>query len=459
MKSLDDTIAAISTAPGEGGIAIVRVSGSAAEPISRALLRDRAGNVPVLTPWSVRWTSVRHPASGTSLDEALALWMPGPGSYTREDVLEIQCHGGPAASRAVLDAALEQGARLAEPGEFTLRAYLRGRVDLLQAEAVLDLIRARTDEALRVHEGLLGGSLSREVEGWQAGLGQALSLLEAHLDFPEDDLGPLDANRVAAAVGSVAREMEEKLATFTWGRTAREGFTVALLGSPNTGKSSLLNRLLAEDRAIVSPIPGTTRDTIEAWCSALGVPVRLLDTAGLRRASDSVEEEGVRRARAAAEGADLVLFLCDGGRDLDPEEWEEARHLAARVSAVPVVNKSDLGAAPRAALERLFGGAPLRVSALTGEGIPGLLTAIREAAWSGTGPKTEAPLTRARHRRAVEQALAGIRRALGVLAENQYPEVAASELHGVRASLGELLGWGTPEDVLEEIFSQFCIGK
>ncbi len=459
MKSLDDTIAAIATAPGEGGIAIVRVSGPAAGPIGRALLRDRAGDVPALEPWGVRWAIVRHPASGASLDEALALWMPGPASYTREDVLELQCHGGPAASRAVLDAALERGARLAEPGEFTLRAYLRGRVDLLQAEAVLDVVQARTDEALRVHEGLLGGSLSREVEAWQAELGRALSLLEAHLDFPEDDLGPLDASRVAAAVAWVAGDMEGKLATFTWGRTAREGFTVALVGSPNTGKSSLLNRLLAEDRAIVSPVPGTTRDTIEAWCSALGVPVRLLDTAGLRRAGDTVEEEGVRRARAAAAGADLVLFLCDGERDLEPEEWEEGRRLAERASAVPVINKVDLGAAPQAAIEALFGGSPLRVSALTGEGIPGLLAALREAAWSGMGPKTEAPLTRARHRRAVEQALAGLRRALEVLAGNQYPEIAASELHGVRACLGELLGWGTPEDVLEEIFSQFCIGK
>jgi len=459
VHSLDDTIAAISTAPGEGGIAIVRVSGSQAGAIAQGLLRSRAGDIPGLAPWGVRWARVRDPASGSFLDEVLAVWMPGPASYTREDVLEIQCHGGPAAARAVLAATLSLGPRLAAPGEFTLRAYLRGRVDLLQAEAVLDVIRARTEEALRVHEGLLGGSLSREVADWQTDLGHVLSLLEAHLDFPEEDLRAIDGAAIAASIAAVAQRMEEKLATFAWGRTSREGFTVALVGSPNTGKSSLLNRLLEEDRAIVSALPGTTRDTIEAPLNALGAPVRLLDTAGLRRAGDAVEQEGVRRARAAAAGADLVLLLCDGSRDLELEEREEAARLAALGRTLAVVNKADLGAAPGAPLERLFGQPPLLVSALTGDGIPGLLTALRAAAWTGGGSGNEAPLTRLRHRRAVEQALSGLLRGLEILAQGEFPEVVASELHGARAALGELLGWGAPEDVLEEIFSEFCIGK
>ncbi|MBE0617949.1 MAG: tRNA uridine-5-carboxymethylaminomethyl(34) synthesis GTPase MnmE [Proteobacteria bacterium] len=459
MRSLDDTIAAISTAPGEGGIAIVRVSGPGARASAEAVLRNRSGRAVDLQPWSIRWARVQQPASGALLDEALALWMPGPGSYTREDVLEIHCHGGQAAARAVLDAVLDCGTRLADPGEFTLRSYLRGRVDLLQAEAVLDVIRARTGEALETHEGLLDGGLSRKVSEWQEKLVHALSLLEAHLDFPEEALGELDAGAVTAAVGAVAAEMEGKLATYSWGRTAREGFTAALVGSPNTGKSSLLNRLLEEDRAIVSPVPGTTRDTIEAWLNVLGVPVRLLDTAGLRRAGNAVEEEGIRRARAAAQGADVVVLLCDGGRELTSEERWEAESLAGSGRAIPVVNKVDLGAAPGGTLERLFGRPPLLVSALTGDGVPGLLEALREAAWSGRGPRPEAPLTRLRHRQAVEQALAGLRRALRVLGEGRFPEVAASELHGARGFLAELLGWGTPEDVLDEIFSEFCIGK
>ncbi|MEW6487752.1 MAG: tRNA modification GTPase, partial [Thermodesulfobacteriota bacterium] len=306
MRSLDDTIAAIATPAGEGGIAVVRVSGPRAAAVAAALLRRKDGSPPPLDPWSVRLAQVWLPGPPDGrgpLDEALVLWMPGPGSYTRDDVLEIQCHGGPAAARGVLDAVLACGVRLADPGEFTLRAYLNGRLDLLQAEAVLDVVRARTEAALRIHEGLLGGRLSREVQGWQESLTGALALVEAYLDFPDEDVGELDRERVRIAVADLTGALEEKLATFAWGRTSRDGFGVALVGAPNTGKSSLLNRLLEEERAIVSPVPGTTRDTIEAWLNALGVSVRIFDTAGLRGPADSLEAEGVRGARAAGEGA------------------------------------------------------------------------------------------------------------------------------------------------------------
>ncbi|MDW7708974.1 MAG: tRNA uridine-5-carboxymethylaminomethyl(34) synthesis GTPase MnmE [Deferrisomatales bacterium] len=456
---MEDTIAALATPPGEGGICVVRVSGPEAASLGRAVLRDRGGEALQLEPWTVRWTRVWDPRRGGPLDEALSLWMPGPASYTREDVLEIQCHGGPAGP-AVLDALLFSGARLAEPGEFTLRAYLRGRVDLLQAEAVLDVVRARTDAALKVHEELLGGALSRDVEQWQQALGHCLARLEAHLDFPEDDLGDLDQTHTAQALTPVVAAMEGKLSTYSWGRTLRDGYTVALVGAPNTGKSSLLNRLLEEDRAIVSPTPGTTRDTIEAWLNALGTPIRLVDTAGLRPARDPLEEEGVRRARAAAARADLVLLVCDGARDLRPEEIEEAERLQHQHQVRGVMNKADLGARPCAQLAAVLGEPPLVLSALTGEGIPALLQDLREAA--GSGPRDgagDAPLTRVRHRRAVEQALAALRRALLVLEGGGFPEVAASEMHEARRCLSELLGWGTPEDVLEDIFSEFCIGK
>lgn len=459
MRSLDDTIAALSTSPGEGGISVIRVSGPKAGQVARSLLRGRNGEPLPLEPWTVRWAQVWNPGPGARVDEALVIWMPGPNSYTREDVLEIQCHGGGAASCGVLDAVLTSGARLADPGEFTLRAYLRGRVDLLQAEAVLDVVRARTGAALRVHEELLGGRLSQDVERWQVQLGEALTLLEAHLDFPEEDVGELEGTRITAGVTAVAAAMEEKLLSYPWGRTNREGFSVALVGAPNTGKSSLLNRLLEEDRAIVSPVPGTTRDTIETWLNVLGIPVRLLDTAGLRCSKDALEEEGVRRARAAAARADLVLFVCDGSLDLSPEESAEATAFSRHLRVLGVVNKADLDELPRARLAGTLGREPLLLSALTGQGLPALLREIREEAWSGRGPSVEAPLTRARHRRAVEQALAALRRALEILQGASFPEVAASELHGARRCLGELLGWGTPEDVLEGIFSEFCIGK
>jgi tRNA modification GTPase len=458
VRSLDDTIAAIATPPGEGGIAVVRISGSAARDVGRVLLRSSAGAPVELAARAVRWARAQA-VDGRSLDEVLALWLPGPASYTREDVLEIQCHGGYVAARAVLDAVLAAGPRLAEPGEFTLRAYLGGRLDLLQAEAVLDVIRARTEESLGVHEEVLGGGLSREVNLWQEELGKTLTHLEAHLDFPDEDLGAPDLARLRRRLDSVILAMEDKLATFAWGRTTRDGFSVALIGSPNTGKSSLLNRLLDEDRAIVSPIPGTTRDTIEAWFNALGVPVRLLDTAGLRTVAESVEQEGVRRARAAAARADLILYLTDGGRPLTEEEIEEAALLAPGGRTVPVVNKADLGILPARDLERIFDRPPAVLSALTGQGESELLALLRQAAWGGSGPSTEVPLTRRRHRSAIEISAAALRRAAETLEQGRYLEAVASEIHAARGSLRELLGWGTPEDVLEDIFAEFCIGK
>ncbi len=454
------TIAAVATPPGEGAIAVVRVSGPNACGVARAVLRRRGGGaVGALEPRRA-WIGVAvEPGTGRVIDEVLVLWMPGPASYTREDVLEIQCHGGHVAARRVLEACLESGARLARPGEFTLRAFLNGRIDLVQAESVLDVIRARSDEALRVHEALLAGALSRDVERWQEALTEPLALLEAHLDFPEEDIGPLDADRILEQLRAVASDLEEKLGTWAWGRTAREGFTAVLVGVPNTGKSSLLNRLLGEDRAIVTEIPGTTRDLLEGWVQAGGLPVRIVDTAGLRPAEDRVEEEGVRRARKAVEQADCVLLVCDGSRGLSDEEREEARTLAGRGNLIPVVNKVDLGRVPEGDLEALTGLQPVCVSAKTGEGIGDLLQVLGERAGAGRGPSAEAPLTRERHRYHVAEALGCLRRAVEILEGGLYPEVAASEIHGARRHLAELLGWGAPEDVLDRIFSQFCIGK
>ncbi|GAB4262682.1 MAG: tRNA uridine-5-carboxymethylaminomethyl(34) synthesis GTPase MnmE [Deferrisomatales bacterium] len=459
MHSLDDTIAAIATPPGEGGIAIVRLSGPEAEGIGGRLLRTRAGAGVPMAPRSVSVAFAVDPGSGERLDEVVALWMPGPASYTRQDVLEIQCHGGHAAARAILEAAQTLGARLAGPGEFTLRAFLAGRIDLVQAEAVLDVIRARTEESLRIHHSLLSGHLSTHLESWQERLGRVLVAVEAHLDFPEEEVGEPDGAWVAQELQALGEAMVEKLESYRWGRTARDGFTAALVGSPNTGKSSLLNRLAQEDRAIVSPIPGTTRDLVEAWIDAEGVPVRLVDTAGLRAPGDEVEEEGVRRARRAAGGANLVLFVCDGARPLTEEERREARRLAAAGPALPVVNKRDLGAVPAAEVGELFARLPLEVSARTGAGVPSILSALRKAAWDGASPSAEAPLTRARHRAAVQEALGCVLRARKALEEGVFLELVAAELHGARRHLAELLGWGTPEDVLESIFSEFCIGK
>ncbi len=459
MKSLDDTIGAIATPPGEGGISIVRISGPDTVKVGTVLLRDRDGGPAKLRPRYAHFC-IAVDGEGAMLDEVIALHMPGPNSYTREDVLEIQCHGGRAAANAILDAALAGGVRLADPGEFTLRALLHGRLDLVQAESVADIIHAQTGEALKVHERLLEGRLSAEVARWQDELAGVLALLEAHLDFPEDDLPDVDKDKMTGPLREVLEQMDAKLDSHAWGRTASEGFKVAIIGSPNVGKSSLLNLMAEEERAIVSSTAGTTRDTIEIPVNACGAPVRLIDTAGLRVSADEIEQEGVARARRAAEVADMVMLIFDGSRAPTAEEVAEAETLASSSKPVlGVVNKTDLGEEGCGVLERLLGAPPVLVSAKICVGIDTLLLRIRERAWSGKGPGNEAALTRLRHRNSVATARESVQRALALLETGEYLDAAGSELHRARASLGELLGYGTPEDVLDKIFSDFCIGK
>jgi tRNA modification GTPase len=452
MWSLDDTIAAIVTAPGEGAVAIVRVSGPAAGDVTKQLLeKDSTAPDEELEPRRALLRRLRSTDSTEVLDEVLLLWMPGPHSYTREDVVEFQCHGGRAAAQGVLDAVLRCGARLARPGEFTLRAYLRGRIDLVQAEAVADIVLAQTAEALRVHEGLLAGSLSAEVGAWQDGLRGVLVSLETALDFAEEDLDEVDPKSLLAPLEKIAYSMRQKLKTFSWGRISREGFRVAILGAPNVGKSSLLNRLAEEERAIVSPEPGTTRDTVEMRVNVLGVAVQVIDTAGLRETDSVVETMGMERARRASREADLILFVLDATRDVTEEESRELAALAEGAPLLRVINKCDLG-------NPVCEGA-LAVSAKTGLGIDALLEAIRSQAWSGGPPRGEGALTRLRHREAVADALAAVERAIVALQETSHVDAAASELHGARRHLGALLGRGTAEDVLDRIFADFCIGK
>lgn len=435
-------------------MAIVRLSGPRTRAAGEALL---GGPLPAPRQAAVR--RARDPASGLPIDEVLALWMPAPGSYTRQDVLELQCHGGAAAARGILRAALGAGARLAEPGEFTLRAYLGGRIDLVQAEAVLDVIRAQSEEALAVQEGLLAGSLSAEATRWQEALGGALARIEATLDFPEEDLGPLAVGDVRRTLAEVAAAMGAALASHAWGRVTREGFRVALVGSPNVGKSSLLNLVAQGEHAIVSPVPGTTRDPVEVAVTVCGVPMRIVDTAGLRTPGDEVEREGVRRARQRAAEADRIVFVCDGSRGLTIEEMAEARGLAEGGRTAAVVSKGDLGREPAAGLEEIFGRAPLVVSAATGLGLAGLLDALAAAARGGGGPTGSGVLTRERHRGAVEAAKAAVEGAQAHLGGEGFLELAGSGLRDARRALEDLLGRGAGEDVLDRIFGEFCIGK
>lgn len=454
-----DTIAAIATAPGEGGVAIVKISGSSARAIVSSLCLDSQGQSSTLESKSINLVGVYTVETRALIDEAILLWMPGPASYTREDVAEIQCHGGRTAAASILAAVLTLGARLAEPGEFTLRAYLNGRVDLLQAEAVLDVINASTSKSLEVHEQILKGGLSAEVKRWSAMIVRSLMFVEAILDFSEEEDIQLDSAESLETLRETIGAIENKLQSYKWGNSNRDGLNVVLTGSPNTGKSSLLNRFAGEDRVIVSPIPGTTRDTVDVWVNANGVPVRFFDTAGIRDSGDAIEMEGVSRARRAISFANVVLFIVDGGRFLSNEESLEAVSLSKKYNVLPVINKIDLGDEPAGCLLNVFGVAPHRVSALTGEGINELLIAISAQAASSSSLGVQAPLTRIRHKECLESALNCLNRAKKILETNSYPEVAASEMHAARRLLGELVGEGAPEDVINAIFSEFCVGK
>jgi tRNA modification GTPase len=394
----------------------------------------------------------------TPLDEVLAVVMRAPHSYTGEDVVEVHCHGGSQILRSVLDLFLAAGARLARPGEFTERAFLNGRLDLAQAEAVAALIGARSEQAARVALGQLEGRLSRQLLKFTEELRELLALLEAHIDFPDDDLGCLDRQALTARSATVRREMSELLRTFDTGRALREGVTVLILGRPNVGKSSLLNALLGEARAIVTEVPGTTRDTVEEQLVLGGLPLRLIDTAGVRETADPIEQEGVRRAREKAAAADLVLLVIDGSRPLTAED-RMAMSLAPPERTILVRNKSDL---PSVAVAEPLGQFSCQavVSVRQGAGLAALRVAV-VAHFCGGGREAGAGvvLTERRHRDALSGALAALERFLVAQADGEPLECLAIEVRESLAALGQITGETTPDAILEQIFSRFCIGK
>lgn len=457
---LSDTIAAIATPAGTGGIGIVRISGPTARGIGSRLFRAHR---------DVReWKSHRLyrgsivSASDRPLDDAMAVLMVAPHSYTGEDVLELHCHGSPVVLRGVLAEALSRGARLAEPGEFTKRAFLNGRLDLTQAEAVLDLINARGDAAAGLALQQMSGSLSHSVAEIRERLIRLKALLEAQIDFSEEDfevdMGELAdlALRSEAALGAL-------VSSFRAGRIAREGLRVVIAGKPNVGKSSLLNALLREERAIVSPVPGTTRDTIEETASFEGIPVVLTDTAGLRPAeeADLVERFGIERTAARLANAQIGLLVVDAASALDDDDRAVLRLQPAGPQLI-VVNKTDLPAVlDRTEIEALRGGRRLvSISARTGAGLETLRRTVVDLAEAGLPPDPTTPVvTRLRHRDVMAKAAAALRLARASIAERQPPDVVAVDVQEAIDRIGEITGVVTSEDILDRIFSDFCIGK
>jgi tRNA modification GTPase len=462
IYSLDDTIAAISTPIGEGGIGIVRLSGPQAPEILGRLFRPTRQPVGELGPRLLHYGHVVDPADGQIVDEVLAVHMPAPQTYTRQDVVEIQGHGGIVALRRILALCLRLGARLAEPGEYTARAFLHGRLDLAQAEAVLDIIQARTDVSLRAAMGQLAGRLSGRLRDVRAGLLEVLAYLEASLDFAEDEIPEREIGPDLVRAGDDLRAL---LAEAERGIVYRQGVRVAIVGRPNVGKSSLLNRLLRTNRAIVTDIPGTTRDTLEETLNLEGVPVVLVDTAGIATATeDPIERLGIERSRAALDQADLALLVLDAGEPPGGADREIAALLNGK-PAIVVLNKIDLpagkGRQAAGGAATLVPAAPsVPVSALTGAGLDDLEAAIVEAVFTGRAIANGTPLvTSQRHKEALCRALEHVEAAHAAHDEGRWPDLVAIDVSAAVRALGEITGQTASEELVETIFASFCIGK
>ncbi|MDW8213741.1 MAG: tRNA uridine-5-carboxymethylaminomethyl(34) synthesis GTPase MnmE [Roseiflexaceae bacterium] len=461
----DDTIAAIATPPGEGGIGIVRISGKDALPIlERIFVPARPG------PWKPYRMRYGHVVdrTGARVDEALAVFMRGPRSFTAEDTAEISVHGGPLVVEQVLQQALAAGARAANPGEFTMRAFLNGRIDLAQAEATLDIITARTTTALALAEAQLDGWLSRELRRIRDLLMDPLAYCTALVDFPEDEVEPQD---IATPLTAAVQALEALVATAQQGIIYRQGARATLVGRPNAGKSSLLNALLRVDRAIVTPIPGTTRDTLEETANLGGVPVVLTDTAGIAESADPIERLGVERSRRAVTLADLLLLVVDGTAQ-PADDDREIVALTRGKRTVLTVNKIDLiGDADavqecvtllQCAYEEVRGtpfDATVAVSALTGQGLDALGATVARLLLGESSPADGRLVTNARHRDALARAARHARDALDGFQRGVSPDLLAVDLTAAINAIGEVTGETVGDDLLHAIFSRFCIGK
>jgi len=456
----EETIAAISTPPGEGAIAIVRLSGNRAISLADEVFR---GNCALSEAGShtLHHGSVFDPRDGRAIDDVLAAVMRAPKSYTGEDMVEVSCHGGVLVTGKILQLLLRQGARLAAPGEFTRRAYLNGRMDLLQAEAVAEVIRSKSDLGLEIAQRQLKGGCSQRVESIRQDLVKALALIEAGLDFSDQELPAGMVERAQGPLMESREALAELLQGATFGRQLQEGFSVVLVGRPNVGKSSLFNALLGSNRVIVDAAPGTTRDSVSEQVTLQGLPVRLVDTAGLRDAVGTVEQEGVQRARRQMEGADLLVVILDGSERLTPEDSDILGQTADRQRLV-VINKVDL---PRALDEGPTGemdvSRPLiETSAVYGQGIDTAIEAIGKALSNGNGMGGETPLVATmRHREILEQVLEAVRRAERGACNGAGEELIAEDVRRALEALSGMAGRTSDQEVLDQIFSTFCVGK
>lgn len=447
-----ETVVAISTPPGRGGIGIVRLSGPHALDIANGLVRTSGAQEHA----RARLADVVDPETAQKLDEAIVTYFARPHSYTGEDVVEIAAHGSPVILEMLVRLALRGGARLARPGEFTERAFLAGRLDLTQAEAVRDLIEAQTLYQARVAAEQLGGALSRRIHPAKQDLVELIALLEAGIDFAEDDVEVTPEAEIVTRIDTITGLLDELARSFDHGRMVHEGLRLAIVGRPNVGKSSLFNRLLERDRAIVTATPGTTRDLVTDRLSLGGIPVELVDTAGLREARDEAEAIGIRKSRETLAEADVVLVVLDASVPLRDDEQELITSLAGR-RALVVRNKSDLSDAGDVRPELPV--ASVTTSALTGEGLQALREALTESVRNPAGESESGFLTSVRHFEAVSGALAALQAAWEAGGKKIPHEMLLLDLYTALRQLDSLTGETTAEDILNRIFSTFCIGK
>lgn len=447
-----ETIAAVATPPGEGGVAIIRISGHQALEVASKVF---TGPVKTYQTHTAHYGKVVN-SNGQPIDQVLVLVMKGKRSYTGEDTVEIHCHGGSLITRRVLDVVLQAGARAARPGEFTFKAFMNGKVDLAQAEAVQELICAKNDRAVDAAENQLKGALSNKIESFQLGLTNAAAILEAWIDFPEEGLEFASIAEIHHDIEQVCVAMEKLAATFHDGKILHEGISMCLIGSPNVGKSSLMNALLDKERAIVSHIPGTTRDTLEDQMRLNGLNFRLIDTAGIREANDVIEIEGIRRSQLAIKEADLILLVLDASRELNEADLKLIAQVPKHKSIV-VWNKTDL---PHTKLPHLDLPRVVPISAMKREGLERLHAEIDAVIWEkGPPSKEEVLITNVRHKEALNQAIEAAHRLLDGLKSEVSPEFLSMDMRQCLNELGKIIGVNITEDILSAIFSKFCIGK
>lgn len=457
---MEDTIAAVATAYGEGGIGIIRISGEEALPILQEIFEFH-GDTDTFISRRMTYGKIIDKEKNQIIDEVLAVYMKGPKTYTAEDVVEINCHGSMVSLRKTLALVLRKGARLAEPGEFTKRAFLNGRLDLSQAEAVIDMIRAKTDKSFDVAVSQLEGRLSLKVEEIRQKLLDLLVDITVNIDYPDEDIEEMTYEKLEESIVETQDMIEKLLATSSTGKMIREGIKIAIVGKPNVGKSSLMNGLLKETRAIVTDIPGTTRDTIEEVLSIRNIPVYLVDTAGIRETSDKVEKMGIEKSKEAFNQADFILFLLDGSRPLEEEDLQIMELLKERKSLV-LINKRDLGEA--ISIEEIVAKLPasqvIEASLLKGQGITEIEDAVEDLVYGGEIVQKESMMVNnVRHIELLQQSVNSLTDALHMSERREALDFIEVDVKNAYERLGEIIGETVSDDIINEVFARFCLGK